>query len=246
MKSSSDWNEDAVTTYLVKWLEHDASRPVDMSTLGSTARRRARMRRQRRVVMRAAAVLVAILTGTVIALNLPGGTHDDPHVATATRPSLSCGSFQTEAGNPYKFVAADFGMTVAIPSEWKVKSGPGANDFQASDPGDPTQFVRFGAIKASSTGLFQQVVEYEKDATRSTTPTLRSYALIRIAPISSGSAETVEWEFTHTQDNVRRHAVARYWRVDGHDYTAYASARDSNWPGFRAVVEKFLNSGRPC
>jgi hypothetical protein len=165
-----------------------------------------------------------------------------PSTNTSIRESSEGG--RTPAG--YRRVRGPRGVTVAIPSGWKVHAGPSASSRQADDPDETGRFgrfIRFSAERAGAESLATTVARIEAGF-RSRTD-VDGYTGVRRQASHHGSGAAVDWEFVFTRDRQTRHAYGRYWRLRGVDYAVYASAPADGWTGMRPILRVLLQTAGP-
>jgi hypothetical protein len=148
----------------------------------------------------------------------PEPTTAEPEPTTTEPPSIE-DDLQTVTGPE--------GISVQIPASWTVGGSPSAVNQQASDPGDPAVFVRFGGAVPPDVSLLTEIQNGE-----SGNPNVRNgYQRIQLTELSFLERPAVDWEFTFVKDGATRHAFGRYWRQDGLTYVVYLSAPADRWAG---------------
>jgi hypothetical protein len=136
---------------------------------------------------------------------------------------------------------------VAIPNGWRVHAEPSASTHQADDPGDSGRFgrfVRFSGKRAGADSLPESVARIEAGF-RSRTD-VDEYTRVDRQAIPYGTAgKAVDWEFVFTRDQQTRHAYGRYWRIDGFEYSVYASAPADQWGDMQPILDVLLRTAGP-
>jgi hypothetical protein len=139
-------------------------------------------------------------------------------------------------------VTSPIGLQVVIPTGWDPVPKPDSGVVQASDPDDPSYFVRYGNEPNPGMPLLRAI-----ELAEHTTPTIRDgYRRLALESVSfDGAAQAVNWEFTFDADGVTRHADGMFWRLDGVEYLIYASAPDSEWSTMRPIYQTMLDTVTP-
>ncbi|SDC51055.1 hypothetical protein [Actinokineospora iranica] len=159
------------------------------------------------------------------------GPAADPRVA----PSPSKVALPVPEG--YQRVAGPGGIVTTIPDGWIVtrSSGPGA--MQATDPADPTRFIRYGGAPAPAVDLVRSHVDYE----RAFAATRQRFQRLSLGTATYHGVQAVDWEFEHDTAAGRLHVHSMYWRVAGTEYFLYATSTVERWaetaPVYRTMVE---------
>lgn len=147
----------------------------------------------------------------------PAPTHTDPPpTTTGETPSTE---------DDLRTVTGPHGISLRIPASWTVGGSPAAANQQASDPADPSVFLRFGAADAPDVPLPTEIQNGETG-----NPNVRNgYRRVQLVELTFLGQPAVDWEFTFVKDGVTRHAFGRYWRQDGLTYVIYLSAPADRW-----------------
>ncbi|GAA2961116.1 hypothetical protein [Actinokineospora diospyrosa] len=137
----------------------------------------------------------------------------------------------------YQRVAGPGGLITTIPTGWTItrSSGPGA--MQATDPTDPTRYVRYGGSAAPAQDLVDAHVDYELRFAEAH----RGFQRLSLGTTTYHKVPALDWEFEHDSAAGRRHAHSMYWRVGGTEYFLYASSQAARWsetaPIYRTMVD---------
>ena len=165
-------------------------------------------------------------------------TPSDSSTPTST-PTTSAP--QTSTPNEFQDVSGPGGIGTKIPAGWQAKVRSGASDAQATDPAEPTSFLRYGG----STSPNQPLIEVMRNAERGFSTRYRGYRLIGLRPGTWRQHESVSWEFEFDTPDGRKHVASVYWRAGGLDYVLYASALTTNWPAMKAIYATAYNATAP-
>jgi hypothetical protein len=128
-----------------------------------------------------------------------------------------------------------------IPIGWPAQLRAGKTDIQATNPAEPTSFLRYGGSPSPATPLLTVLQASE----RGFPPGHPGYQLIALRPGKWRGYESVTWEFEFDADGGRKHANSVYWRVGGSDYVLYASALVSSWPQMKTIYATALAATKP-
>jgi hypothetical protein len=150
----------------------------------------------------------------------------------------------TPSGVPAGFQAASApgGLTTLVPSGWPAK--PQANRstaMQATDPAQPTSFLRYGG-SASPPG---SLLAIQKQAERGFAGKYPGYQLLALTPGKWRGHESVTWEFEFNTASGRKHVNSIYWRIGRVDYVLYASSLVTNWPKMKTIYTTALGATKP-
>lgn len=161
----------------------------------------------------------------------PETGYDAPGEGSAVDPVPSSTAPPTVADS--QTVSGPGGLSVSIPSGWVVGGSPSSVNQQASDPGNPDNFVRFGASAPLAVSLLAEIQAGERG-----NPNVQNgYQRIGLVETSFLGQDAVDWEFTFVKEGVTRHALGRYWRQTGLGYVIYLSAPDSQWFSVRSIFD---------
>ncbi|WP_447007209.1 hypothetical protein ACRAKI_12365 [Saccharothrix isguenensis] len=180
-----------------------------------------------------------------------------PSAYRAAEPSLTTGRTTTTTGRTtavttsvpndvpigYRRVAGPARIEVVIPADWPVRPGALASNQQADSPTNPGDVLRFGGSDSVPGSLLDSVAGNETD----NSGIRQGYQRLRLERLASPDAvvETVEWEFLYGADGNRKHAVGRFWRLNGIDYVVYASASIASWPTVEPIFEVAARTAGP-
>lgn len=167
-----------------------------------------------------------------------GGSADTGNETPDYRPTTTEPPSATDESGDRETVAGPGGISVEIPAGWTVTDSPAAANQQASDPGDPQVFVRFGASPPPDVPLLTEIQNGERG-----NPNVRNgYQRVQLAETSFLGQAAVDWEFTFVKDGMTRHALGRYWRQNGLTYVIYLSAPDGRWLSVQWVFDLLADS----
>ncbi|WHT17549.1 hypothetical protein N8J89_31130 [Crossiella sp. CA-258035] len=180
-----------------------------------------------------------------------------PTAYRTAEPSLTTGWTPTTTGRPttvtisasddvpvgYRRVAGPERIRVVIPVDWPVSPGAMPSSQQADSPTNRGDLLRFGGSDSAPGSLLQSVAGNETD----NSGIRQGYQRLRLERVSSTSAvvETVEWEFLYDKDGGRKHAMGRFWRLNGIDYVVYASASVATWPTVKPIFDVLASTAGP-
>ncbi|SFW92122.1 hypothetical protein [Amycolatopsis australiensis] len=184
--------------------------------------------------------LVATTYPTVI----PTATSTSTYSATTpTDTSQATGSRLSAGSVPsgYRRISGPAGIEVTIPEDWPVKTGSIPSNDQADAPDGSGTFLRYGGTPTPSMALQDAVAQNEV----TNTGIRAGYQRLRLDSVPNGGTETVVWEFLFTKSGQQRHALGWFWRANGYDYVAYASAADSRWNQLQPVLDVFTQTAGP-
>lgn len=170
----------------------------------------------------------------------PSSTAAEP--TTPSQPTTPAPSTPT-SGVPAGFqaVSGPGGITTLIPSGWQAVPRAGQANIQATNPAEPTSFLRYGGSPSPAESL----LKIQQDAELAFRPRYAGYQLIALRPGKWRGHESVTWEFEFEADGGRKHVNSVYWRAGGTDYVLYASALVSSWPQMKAIYATALGATKP-
>ncbi|GAA1603391.1 hypothetical protein GCM10009789_66740 [Kribbella sancticallisti] len=128
-----------------------------------------------------------------------------------------------------------------IPVGWQAKPREGQTSTQATDPAEPTSFLRYGGSPSPSRPLF----DVQKDGEAEFITRYPSYQRVALTPGKWRGHESVTWEFEFDAEGGRKHVNSVYWRSGGVDYVLYASALVTTWPKMKTIYTTALTSTKP-
>ncbi|MGQ0840469.1 hypothetical protein [Actinokineospora sp.] len=133
------------------------------------------------------------------------------------------------------------GLVTVIPAGWKVTRSTGPGAMQATDPADPTRFIRYGGAAAPDADLLMSHVDYDA-AFSATKPGFRR---ISLGTTTYHGVRAVDWEFQYDTPQGKRHVHSMYWRVDGTEYFLYAAANTARWAETLPVYHAMIDNAAP-
>lgn len=166
----------------------------------------------------------------------PAPPGDQSSAPTTGIPS----STPTPIEQDYETVTAPDGFSTVVPRGWPSEP-KNTGSFQATDPRDDSNYVRYGATEARG-----DLIGTHAAAERDTATRLTGLRRVRMDPIDVRGSEAVDWEFTwESSTQGTRHVRAVYWRTGGVEYFVYVSALDSNWQPMPALLDTMVERSRP-
>ncbi|WP_157440550.1 hypothetical protein [Actinokineospora inagensis] len=141
----------------------------------------------------------------------------------------------------YQRVAGPGGLVTTIPIGWTVTRSTGPGAMQATDPDDPTRYIRYGGSPASTTDLVASHVDYEATYAKAHP----GFERRSLGTTTYHNVRAVDWEFEHPTTIGRRHAHSMYWRVDGTEYFLYASSTVDRWPDTKPIYDTMVDNTTP-
>ncbi|MET7281896.1 hypothetical protein ABZS29_26930 [Kribbella sp. NPDC005582] len=141
----------------------------------------------------------------------------------------------------FKDVSGPAGITTKIPSGWTAKVRAGKADAQATDPAQPTSFLRYGGSPSPS----QPLIDVMRNAERNFSTQYPGYKLIALQPGTWREHESVTWTFEFDTAAGRKHVDSTYWRAGQDDYVLYASALVTNWPAMQEIYTTARDAAQP-
>jgi hypothetical protein len=172
----------------------------------------------------------------------PSTTADPTTPSQPTTPATSTPP-PTTPGVPVGFqaVSGPRGITTLIPTGWQAKPREGQAAIQATNPAEPTSFLRYGGSPSPA----EPLLAVQQAAERAFRPTYAGYQLIALTPGKWRGHESVTWEFEFEAAGGRKHVNSTYWRAAGVDYVLYASALVTSWPQMKTVYTTALAATKP-
>ncbi len=162
-----------------------------------------------------------------------------PGTGATTTPGPSRVAMPVPAG--YQRVMGPGGLVTTIPTGWTVTRSTGPGAMQATDPADPTRFVRYGGSPAPAVDLVRSHVDYERTFSASKP----NFARKSLGTTRYHGVLAVDWEFQHDSSAGRRHVHSMYWRIDGIEYFLYATATTARWPETAPVYRTMIDNAAP-
>ncbi len=148
-------------------------------------------------------------------------------------PPTSPGTPTSTASTPgpvgFQSVSGPGGIVTKIPAGWQAKVRQ--TDTQATDPTQPTSFLRYGGSPSPAQPLISVMQNTERDFR----PRYPGYQLIALRPGTWRGHESVTWTFEFDTADGRKHVDSVYWRAGQNDYVLYASALVKNWPAMQQI-----------
>ncbi len=205
------------------------------------------------LVAAAANLTLCALVGTVLLVT--GGREDTPAAAPppseylsstdsipATTPSTTTATTTSAtASDDFDTVTAGDGFSTVVPRGWPTKSLPNApGAFQATDPADSTNYVRYGGAAAKG-DIYQSHTDYERERSKQLTGLTR----VQLTPMTVRGNEAVDWEFTWSAPEGERHVRSVYWRTGGIEYFVYVSSLASVWEPMPTLLSTMTERARP-
>lgn len=182
-------------------------------------------------ILSAAACIVVTITATVFLWQ--GAPGDDS--SSRQTPGVH-GEWKITRTTPtenvdYQEVSGPANMTTMIPATWSTTSLPMSDGFEARNPDDPTQVLRYGATQSSSPPSLSSHTDYETEFSAHR----ENYQRIQLMPTSFHGLDAIVWDFEYDSENGRRHVVSLYWYENGYEYFIYASAPLPQWPEMTVI-----------
>lgn len=159
--------------------------------------------------------------------------------ATASSPIPSRVAMPVPAG--FRRVAGPGGLVTTVPEGWTITRSTGPGAMQATDPADPTRFVRYGGSRQQGSDLLASHVDYERRFARDK-PDFRR---VGMAAVDHRGAPAVEWEFEHGSPEGVRRARSLYWRVNGVEHFVYAASLVEHWPQTEGIYRTMVDNSSP-
>lgn len=158
-------------------------------------------------------------------------------------PPASSGTPTATASTPgpgdFTDVSGPGGIVTKIPAGWQAKIRK--TDTQATDPTQPTSFLRYGGSPSPAQPLISLLRNTERDfSTR-----YPGYKLIALQPGTWRGHESVTWTFEFDTADGRKHVDSVYWRAGQNDYVLYASALVKNWPAMQQIYATAHAAAQP-
>ncbi|WP_405063501.1 hypothetical protein OG474_18150 [Kribbella sp. NBC_01505] len=163
-----------------------------------------------------------------------------PSETPSTTPSATPTSSPTPT-SPYKDAFGPGGIGTKIPSGWTGKVRSGKTDAQATDPAQPTSFLRYGGSPSPA----QPLIDVMRNAERNFSTQYPGYKLITLQPNTWREHEAVNWTFEFDTADGRKHVDSVYWRAGQNDYVIYASALAKNWPTMQEIYQTAHDAAAP-
>ncbi|MEU4192817.1 hypothetical protein AB0E69_13020 [Kribbella sp. NPDC026611] len=158
-----------------------------------------------------------------------------------SKPSNTPPSSTPPQQNASKDVSGPGGITTKIPATWPAKVRSTGTDAQATNPTQPTSFLRYGGSPAPG----QPLIDLMRTTERSFSTKYPGYQLIGLTPGTWRTHESVSWTFEFDTADGRKHVESVYWRAGSTDYVLYASSLLTNWPAMKAIYTTAYNSTNP-
>ncbi|GAA1720414.1 hypothetical protein GCM10009745_81910 [Kribbella yunnanensis] len=158
-----------------------------------------------------------------------------------TTPTQSKPTSEPTPTDDYQGVSGPGGVVTKIPRGWQAKVREGKTDTQATDPAEPTSFLRYGGSPSPS----QPLIDVMRNAERNFSTQYPGYKLIALRPESWREHESVTWTFEFDTADGRKHVDSVYWRAGQNDYVLYASALAKNWPAMQEIYTTAHDAAQP-
>ncbi|SER39495.1 hypothetical protein SAMN04487818_103136 [Actinokineospora terrae] len=141
----------------------------------------------------------------------------------------------------YQRVAGPGGLITTIPLGWTITRSTGPGAMQATDPADPTRYVRYGGSAAPATDLVATHVDYEQRFAEAH----RGFQRFSLGTTTYHDVPAVDWEFEHDSAAGRRRAHSMYWRIAGTEYFLYASSTTNRWSDTKSIFNTMVDNSTP-
>ncbi|THJ70988.1 hypothetical protein [Candidatus Frankia alpina] len=141
------------------------------------------------------------------------------------------------------YVDPDAGWSVAYPSTWQRRQGPGSpGNVDFVDPATGA-FLRVGSVSQANTSAIGDWQRNEAGFVRS----VQDYRRVRLAPSDGGDGtEQTDWEFGYRRsDGVMVHVLNRGVVRNGHGYALYWHTREDLWLQDQALMHQLFGAFRP-
>lgn len=166
-------------------------------------------------------------------------TESEPAPSTPTAPTAPTSKPTPSAA--FKDVSGPGGVVTKIPSGWPAKVRGGKTDAQATDPAQPTSFLRYGGSASPA----QPLITVMRTTERNFSTQYPGYKLIALRPETWRGHESVAWTFEFDTADGRKHVDSVYWRAGQNDYVVYASALLTNWPAMQQIYTTAHDAAQP-
>ncbi len=141
------------------------------------------------------------------------------------------------------YVDPNAGWSVAYPSTWQRRQGPGGpGNVDFVDPATKA-FLRVGSVSQANTSAIGDWQRNEAGFVRS----VQDYRRVRLAPSDGGDGtEQADWEFGYRRsDGVMVHVLNRGAVRNGHGYALYWHTREDLWLQDQALMHQLFGAFRP-
>jgi hypothetical protein len=145
----------------------------------------------------------------------------------------------TPSPGGFKDVSGPGGIVTKIPAGWPAKVRK--TDTQATDPTQPTSFLRYGGSASPA----QPLITLMRTTERNFSKQYPGYQLIALRPHTWRQHEAVTWTFEFDTAAGRKHVDSVYWRAGQNDYVVYASALLKNWPAMQQIYTTARDAAQP-
>ncbi|MDQ3406424.1 MAG: hypothetical protein M3548_24025 [Actinomycetota bacterium] len=166
-----------------------------------------------------------------------------PNAASSTDATIDPSPSKVALPVPegYRRVAGPGGLVTTVPNDWVITRSTGPGAMQATDPTDPTRFVRYGGAAAPPVDLVLSHVDYEGRFAAGKT----GFTRLSLGTTTYHGVPAVDWEFQHDGTTGRRHVHSMYWRVNGVEYFLYAASNTDRWADTEAVYHAMIDNASP-
>jgi hypothetical protein len=141
------------------------------------------------------------------------------------------------------YVDPTAGWSVAYPSDWQRREGPGGpGNVDFVDPATRS-FLRVGSVRQANTSAIGDWQRNEAGFRQS----VRDYRQIRLAPSDGGDGTNqADWEFGYRgSDGVMVHVLNRGAIRNGHGYALYWHTREDLWLQDQPLMRQLFATFRP-
>jgi hypothetical protein len=167
------------------------------------------------------------------------GDHLDPSAPTSPTSTSTNPPANGRAPTGYQYVKGPAGVSTVIPADWRPVRVTGG--MLATDPADPSRYVRYGGSPAAKQSMELAHVKQEREFAKRST----GYRQINHSKARYGGHEAIEWEYEHQVGRQAVHVRALYWRVRDTEYHLLAAAPAAAWPRMRPVYETMIAKASP-
>ncbi|HEU4427104.1 MAG TPA: serine/threonine-protein kinase [Pilimelia sp.] len=189
----------------------------------------------RRTQLAAAGVVAVVLLGTVLAVNLAGGSDPDVQAKPGGGPGAkpAAPAFAVE-----KF--DDRGVVVNVPSGWRKTTGVLFVDF--TDPKDRGRTIRILAEKTTAEPhRFMEIAEDGLE-TGGKVSCPKPYQRLDLRRTTLANTPAAELEYTCGEGDTIRHSIWRAVVSDGKAYSFRLTAPESRFAESRVIFEEMVRS----